>query len=78
MQKYWIIAWAGEGEHIDVLIISGAKIDDNFPIGNFLINCFSTLHHSDHDPKGEVIMLCVSKDILSNLLATKNKLIERL
>ena len=38
-------------------MISETKFDDSFPIGNFLIDVFSTPYHSDRDSKGGGIML---------------------
>ena len=54
-------------------MISETKVDDSFPIGNFLIDGFSTLHRSDRDCKGGGIMLFVREDLPSNILAIENK-----
>ena len=64
--------------NIDILITSETKVDDSFPIGNFLINGFTTPYRSDRDGKGGGITVFVREDIRSNLLATENKPIEGL
>ena len=48
-------------------------IDDSFPVGNFVINGFSTPYRLDRDSSGGDIMLYVREDIPSNLLATDEK-----
>ena len=50
-------------------MISETKVDDSFPIENFLIDVFRI---------GGIIMLFVREDILSKLLGMENKLIEDL
>ena len=57
----------------DVLMVSETKIDNSFPVGNFVVDGFSTPHRLDHDSNGDGIMLYVRKDIPSNLLATDEK-----
>ena len=52
-------------------MISETKIDDSFPVGNFIIEGFSTPYRLDHDSNGGGIMLYVREDISSNLLATE-------
>ena len=54
---------------LDILMISETKVDDSFPIENFLIDVFRI---------GGIIMLFVREDILSKLLGMENKLIEDL
>ena len=49
------------------------KIDDSFPVGNFVIDGFSTHYRLDRDSNGGGIMLYVREDIPSNLLATDGK-----
>ena len=61
---------------IDVLMISETKVDYSFPIGNLLIDGFSTPYRSDRDSKGGGIMLFVREDIPSNLLDIENNPIE--
>ena len=54
-------------------MISETKIDDSFPVGNFIIEGFSTPYRLDYDSNGGGIMLYISEDISSNLLATEEK-----
>ena len=65
-------------ENIDVLMILETKVDDGFPIGNFLINGFGTLHYSDRHPEGAGVMLFFREDTPSNLLTIENEPIEGL
>ena len=63
--------------NIDVLMGSETKIDNTFPVGNFVIDGFSTPYRLDRDSNDGGIMLYVREDIPSNLLATdKNSHIE--
>ena len=62
--------------NIDVLMISETKIDDSFPLGNFLIGGFSKRYMLDRDPLGGGILLYVREDIPSNLLEVETKPIE--
>ena len=55
-------------ENIDILMSSETKVDDSFPIENFLIDGFSTPYCSDCDSNGGGIMLFL-KDTPSHLLA---------
>ena len=59
--------------NIDVLMVSKTKIDDSFPVANFVIHAFSTPYPLDHNSNGGGIMLYVREDIPSNLLATDKK-----
>ena len=59
--------------NIDVLMVSETKIDNSFPVGNFVIDGFSTPYRLDRDSNGGGIMLYVREDIPSNLLATDEK-----
>ena len=54
-------------------MVSETKIDDTFPVGNFVIDGFSTPYRLDRDNNGGGIMLYVREDIPSNLLATDEK-----
>ena len=49
-------------------MIAETKIDDNFPIANFLIDGFSQPYRIDRNSSGGGIMLYVREDIPSNLL----------
>ena len=53
---------------VDVLMISETKIDDSFPIANFLMDGFSQPYRIDRNSSGGGIMLYVREDIPSNLL----------
>ena len=60
-------------------MISENKIDESFPKGNFIIECFSTLYRLDRDCKGRGGgILYVREDIPSNLIAFEEKPIESL
>ena len=59
-------------------MMSETNIDESFPIGNFLIDGFSTPIRSDRDANGVGIMLYVREDIPANLLAIKNAPLESL
>ena len=62
--------------NIDVLLVSETKIDDSFPIGNFLIDGFSTPYRLDRNSNGGGLMLFVREDIPSNLVEAEAKPIE--
>ena len=55
---------------------SETKIDDSFPIANFLIDGFSQPYRIDRNSSGGGIMLYVREDILSNLLQVESLPIE--
>ena len=61
---------------VDVLMISETKIDDSFPIANFLIDGFSQPYRIDRNSSGGGIMLYVREDIPSNLLKVETLSIE--
>ena len=61
---------------VDVLIISETKIDDSFPIANFLIDGFSQPYRIDRNSSGGGIMLYVREDIQSNLLKVESLPVE--
>ena len=61
---------------VDVLMISETKIDDSFPIANFLIDGFSQPYRIDRNSFGGGIMLYVREDIPSNLLKVESLPIE--
>ena len=62
--------------NIDVLMISETKIDDSFPLGNFLIGGFSKPYSLDRDSLGGGILLYAGRDILTNLTEVETKPIE--
>ena len=49
-------------------MISEAKIDDSFPVGQFLIERFCTPYRLNCNSKGRGILLYVREDIPSNLI----------
>ena len=57
-------------------MISETKIDDSFPVGQFIIDGFSPPYRLDRNSHGGGLMLFVRKDILSNLLVIEKKPIE--
>ena len=50
-------------------MISEAKIDDSFPVGQFLIEGFCRPYKLDRNSKVRVILLHVREDIPSNIMA---------
>ena len=62
--------------NIDILIISETKIDDTFFHSQLLIEGFSILYRLYHDSNGGGILLCVTEDIPSNLIAIESKPVE--
>ena len=57
-------------------MISETKIDDSFPLGDFLIGGFSKHYRLDRDSLGGGISLYVRGDIPSKLLEVETKPIE--
>ena len=62
--------------NIDVLMISESKIDDSFPLRNFLIDGFSKTYRLDREWLGGGILLCIREDVSTNLLEVETKAIE--
>ena len=54
-------------------MVSETKIDNSFPVGNFVKDGFSTPYRLDPNSNGCGIRLCVREDIPSNLLAMDKK-----
>ena len=50
----------------DVLLVSETKLDDSFPIGNFLIDGFSTSYRLDRNWNGGELTLFVREDTPSS------------
>ena len=63
-------------DNIDILMISETKIDASFPIGQFLLNGYSTPFRLDRNAHGGGILLYVREDIPSKLLLVEENLIE--
>ena len=61
---------------VDVLMISETKIDDSFPIANFLIDGFSQPYRIDRNSSDGGIILYVRVDIPSNLLKVESLPVE--
>ena len=57
-------------------MISETKIDDSFPVGQFIIDGFSPPYRLDPNCHGGGLLLFVRKDISSNLLVIEKKAIE--
>ena len=60
----------------DILMIFETKIDDSFPLGNFLIGGFSKRYSLDRDSLGGGILLYAGRDIPTNLIKVETKPIE--
>ena len=58
--------------NIDILMLSGAKLDSSVPEGQFLIPGYSALYRTDRTCHGGGSMLFVREDIPSKLLLTEN------
>ena len=56
----------------DVLMNSETKIDNSFPIANFLIDSFNQPYVIDYNSSGSGITLYVREDIPSNLLKVES------
>ena len=63
-------------DNIDILMIPETKIDASFPIGQFLLNSYSTPFRLDRNAHGGGILLYVREDIPSKLLLVEENLIE--
>ena len=63
-------------DNIDILMISETKIDASFPIGQFLLNGYSTPFRLDRNAHGGGILLYVREDIPSKVLLVEENLIE--
>ena len=58
-------------------MVSETKIDDSFPIGNFLIHGFISPYRLDCDSKSGGIMLYIREDIPSNILIIDKEPIDK-
>ena len=63
-------------DNIDIMMISETKIDASFPIGQFLLNGYSTPFPLDRNADGGGILLYVREDIPSKLLLVEENPIE--
>ena len=55
--------------NIDIFSISETKLDDSFPITQFLIEGFSTSYRFDRNSKGSGLRFYIREDIPSKILA---------
>ena len=55
--------------NIDILMISETKLDESFPVGQFLINGDSVSSRFDRNGNGGGILLYIREDIPSKLLS---------
>ena len=62
--------------NIGILMITETKTDDSFPLGNFLIGCFSKPYGLDRGSFGGGILLYVREDITTNLIEVETKRIK--
>ena len=58
--------------NIDILMVSKIKLDESFPIGQFVIEGFGVPYRVDRNANGGGIMLFVRDDIPSKLLSVEN------
>ena len=63
-------------DNIDILMISETKIDASFPVGQFLLNGYSTPFRLDRNANGGGILLYIREDIPSKLLLVEENPIE--
>ena len=73
--KFELLADQVKG-NINVLMISETKIDDSFPLGNFLLGGFIKAYRLDHGSLGGGVLLYVREDIPTNLTEVETKPIE--
>ena len=57
---------------INILMISETKLDENFPIGQFIIEGFGVPYRVDQDGNGGGIILFVREDIPPKLRSVEN------
>ena len=55
-------------KYVDILLLSGTKLDDSFPTGQFSLNGYSKPYRVDRSSNGGGILLYVRDDIPSRLL----------
>ena len=53
---------------IDIIVISETKLDDIFPVGKFIIECYGVPYRVNRNANGEGIMLFIRQDVTSKLL----------
>ena len=60
------------GNKIDVLLISETKLDDTFPLNQFILEGFTPPYRIDRMAHGGGLMLSIREDIPSKLLPNIN------
>ena len=55
-------------QHIDILVLTETKLDDTFPMAQFLVNDFSEPYRLDRNRKGGGVIVYIREDIPSKLL----------
>ena len=60
------------GDKIDILLISETKLNDTFPLSQFILERFTLLYRLDRTEHGGDLMLFVREDIPSKLLPNVN------
>ena len=58
--------------NIDILMVSETKLDESFPIGQFITEGFSVPYKLEWNTNGEGVTLFVREDIPSRLLSVEN------
>ena len=56
-------------QHIDILVLTETKLDDTFPIAQFLVNGFSEPYRLERNRNGGGVMVYFREDIPSKRLA---------
>ena len=59
--------------NFDILMVSGTKLDNSFPVDQFLIDCYGPPIRLERDVHEGVLILFVREDILCKLLSLENK-----
>ena len=60
------------GNKIDILLISETKLDDTFPLSQFILEGFTPPYRFDRTERGGGLILFVRGDIPSKLLSNVN------
>ena len=62
-------------ENSDILIKSKTKLDESFPVGQFLMDGYSVPYPFDRDGNGGGILLYIREDIPSKLLSINRNIL---
>ena len=62
--------------NFDILMVSGTKLDNSFPVNQFLIDCYGPPIKLERDIHEGILILFVREDILCKLLSLENKPID--